>query len=286
MFDPKTKKYPYPKNTDGHYIIIKKNDKTVFDGDYPYIDNSRGFRFMQGVVRALLYAIVFPASRVRLGLRINGRENLKKHRDVISGGVISVCNHVHMWDYIAIMNAVKPRRPYLLVWAPNIRGENGKTVRLVGGVPIPDQSAGTRAYLRALRGLLGGGGWLHVYSEGSMWEYYRPIRPFKHGAAYLACEFDKPILPLAFSYREPNWIRKHVFRQIACLTLNIGEPIFADKSLSKKEMKKDLTIRSHEAVCRLAGIEPKDNLYPPVFSNSVRVDYYADSYGEGYRGSK
>ena len=286
MYDPKTKKYPYPEDTAGHYLIVKKDDGTVFDTSYPYVDTSAGMRIKQALLRAALYAVAFPLAGIRLGLRIRGRENLKKHRDVISGGVISVCNHVHMWDYIAIMNAVKPRRPYLLVWAPNIRGENGKTVRLVGGVPIPDQSAGTRAYLRALRVLLGGGGWLHVYSEGSMWEYYRPIRPFKHGAAYLACEFDKPILPLAFSYREPNWIRKHVFRQIACLTLNIGEPIFADKSLSKKEMKKDLTIRSHEAVCRLAGIEPKDNLYPPVFSNSVRVDYYADSYGEGYRGSK
>lgn len=285
MFDPKTTKYPYPLRTDAHYLIVKKDDGTVFDADYPYIDRSRGFRLMQGVVRALLYTVVFPASYVRLGLKIEGRENLKRHRDVLKSGVISVCNHVHMWDYIAVMNAVKPRRPYLLVWAPNIRGENGKTVRLVGGIPIPEQSSGTKAYLKALRGLLDNGGWLHVYSEGSMWEYYRPIRPFKHGAAYLACEFGKPVLPMAFSYREPNWVRRHIFRQIACLTLRIGDPLYADEALPKRAQKRDLTVRSHEAVCRLAGIDPSDNLYPPVFQNNERVDYYTTEYGEGYKGS-
>ena len=87
------------------------------------------------------------------------------------------------------------------------------------------------------------------------------------------------------SVREPGWIRKHIFRQIACFTLRIGEPIFADPSLSKKEQRKDLTIRCHEAVCRLAGIDPKENLYPPVFNESKRVDYYTDTYGVGYKDS-
>ena len=33
-------------------------------------------------------------------------------------------------------------------------------------------------------------------------------------------------------------------------------------------------IAARQAVCRLAGINPEDNLYPPVFCDNDRVDYY------------
>ena len=183
------------------------------------------------------------------------------------------------------MKAVRPYRTNVISWAPNINGENGTLIRMVGGIPIPDTDlAATKTYMKAIHNLLEGGGWLQVYAEGSMWEFYAPIRPFKPGTAHIACESGKPVLPLGFSYREPGWIRKHIFHQIACFTLTIGEPIFANPELSKKEQRRDLTLRCHEAVCRLAGIDPKDNLYPPIYADSKRIDYYTTEYGVGYRG--
>ena len=286
MYDPKTCKYPYPEDTGSHYLKVKKDDGTVFDRDYPYVDLSKSFLRKKKLIRVLLRILVFPMSRIRLGLRVRGRENLKKYRDVISRGIISCSNHVHMWDYISIMNAVKPHQPYVLSWAPDIRGENGKLIRLTGGIPIPEGNMrATAAYVNAVRKLLESGGWLQVYAEGSMWEYYAPIRPFKRGAAFFACRYDKPILPMAYSYREPGWIRKHIFRQIALLTLSIGEPLYKDDSLPKAEQEEDLVRRSHAAVCRLAGISPDENIYPPVYEDSKRIDYYTTEYGIGYRGS-
>ena len=287
MFDPKTDKFPYPEITDRHYLEVHMNRGYVFDTKYPYIDRSKGFRFKQGVVRFLLKIFVFWVATVRMGLKIEGRENIKKHRAVLENGVISVANHVHMWDYICVMKAVRPFWPNLLAWAPNINGENGTLIRMVGGIPIPEgNTAATKTYLKVIRNLLQNDhGWLHIYAEGSMWEYYRPIRPFKRGAAHIACDSDKPILPLGFSYREPGWIRKHIFRQIATFTLHVGEPVFPNKDLGPKEREKDLLIRSHEAVCALAGIDPKLNLYPPVFDDSKRIDYYTKTYGVGYKGS-
>lgn len=288
MFDPKTDKFPYPVETDKHYLEVHMDRGYVFDTKYPYIDRSKWFRFRQGVVRFLLNIFVFHVATVRMGLRIEGRENLKKHRDVLKNGAVSVANHVHMWDYIAVMKAIRPFRSNLLAWAPNINGENGTLIRMVGGIPIPEgNTAATKTYLKVMRNLLiKDHGWLHIYSEGSMWEYYRPIRPFKRGASHIACDCGKPVLPLAFSYREPGWIRKHVFRQIAMFTLRIGEPLFPDKDLSPKEREKDLTNRTHDAVCTLAGIDPKENIYSPLFGeDSKRVDYYTSTYGVGYKGS-
>ena len=287
MFDPKTNRYPYPEITDRHYLVIRKDRGFVFDTSYPYIDRSKWFRFRQGLVRLLLNVIVFPMTSVRLGLKVEGRENIKKYRSVLENGAISVCNHVHMWDYLAVMKTIRPFKPNLLSWAKNINGENGTLIRLVGGIPIPEDSvAAQKVFLKEIQNLLNDHGWLHIYAEGSMWEYYAPIRPFKRGAALIAVTNNKPVLPMGFSYREPGWIRRKIFRQTALFTLHVGEPIYPDMNLKPKEREKDLTIRAHNAVCSLVGIDPADNIYEPDFNDSKRIDYYTTSYGAGYRGSR
>ena len=286
-YDPKTNKFPYTDITDKHYLKVKKNNGLVFDENYPYIDRSKGFLFKQKLIRILLYILVFPIATVRMGLRIKGRENIKKHKDVLKNGVISCCNHVHMWDYIAVMKAIRPFKSNLLAWAPNVRGENGKLIRLVGGIPIPDRGAhATAAYLNVLEDLLKNEkGWLHIYAEGSMWEYYAPVRPFKRGISYLSIKSGKPVLPLGISYRKAGFIRSKIFQQVACLTLTVGEPVYPNEPLPLGEREKDLTVRCHDAVCRLVGIDPAKNLYPPVFNNDKRIDYYTDVYGVGYKTS-
>ena len=286
MFDPRTNKFPYTEQTDKHYLEVHMDRGIRFDANYPYVDRTKGMKCKRALTRVLLNLIVFPVATVRLGLRVKGRENLKKHKEVLKKGVISCANHVHMWDYISVMKGVRPFKTSVLIWAPNINGENGTMMRLVGGIPIPENDlAATREYIREVSAYLEEGGWLHIYPEGSMWEYYAPIRPFKAGAAYFACKCDKPVLPMAFSYREPGWIRKHIFHQIACYTLNIGEPVFPDPGLGGREQREELTVRCHEAVCRLAGIDPQENVYPPIFDDSKRVDYYTTEYGVGYKGS-
>ncbi len=288
MFDPKTNRFPYTEITDKHYLKIHKDRGYVFDSSYPYIDKSGWFRFKQKMVRIILNVFVFPVATIRLGLKIEGRENIKKYKDVLDDGIISVCNHVHMWDYLAVMKAIRPYRSNLLAWDKNINGENGTLIRLVGGIPIPEKNvAGQKAFLKTLSGLLcEDHGWLHIYAEGSMWEYYQPIRPFKRGASMIAVSNNKPVIPLGFSYREPNWIRKNIFRQIAVFTLHVGEPIYPDMDLKPKEREKDLTVRANRAVCSLVGIDPDKNIYEPVFNASKRIDYYTDTYGVGYNGSR
>lgn len=286
MFDPKAVKFPYPEITDRHYLELKKDRGIVFDADYPYIDESKGFKFRCFMLRILLKTVVLPVVRIRMGLKVEGKKNLKKHKETIEKGVVSCCNHVHMWDYLGILSSLGKIKPHVLVWADNINGEFGKMMRLVGGIPIPEKDRrATMAYFKAVRKLLAEGGWLHIYPEGSMWEYYRPLRPFKRGASFVAIDSNKPILPMGYSYRKPNFIRKHIFRQIATFTLHIGEPIYKNEALPKKEQEADLTKRSFDAVRKLIGLTEKENLYPAEFDDTKRVDYYTDTYGVGYKGS-
>ena len=61
----------------------------------------------------------------------------------------------------------------------NIRGENSKLMRLVGCIPIPENDMhGTIEFMKTIKQLLSEKCWLHIYPEGSMWEFYKPIRPF------------------------------------------------------------------------------------------------------------
>lgn len=285
MYDPKINIYPYPEDTDKHYLGVKKNHGIVFDTHYPYVDYSFKQKLSEFGVRILLYSFVFPVMRIRLGLKIEGRKNLKLHKEEIKKGIISISNHVHMWDYIAVMRAVAMHHTHILAWDKNINGENGKIIRSVGGIPVPvDNVKASAKMVSSVKKLLNDGGWLHISAEGSMWEYYAPIRPFKDGPAYFAYKADKPVLPLAFSYRETKGINK-LFHKRPLLTIHIGEPLYINKELERIDAINDLTIRLHQAVCKLAGFEEGENIYEPIFNNSKRIDYYTTEYGVGYKGS-
>ena len=262
----------YPEYTDMHYIEKKKVKDITFDENYPYVDNSFGFKFKRFFIRCGLRLIVFPFCRIKLGLKIEGRKNLKKNKKIIKNGVISCCNHVHMWDYICIMKAVRGYKPHFISWKENITGESGGLVRLVGGIPIPDSMKALRKYNEDLDKLMNSGGWLHIYPEGSMWEFYDKIRPFKRGLAFYAMKYNKPILPMAIKYRKASFLRRVILRRDWSFTITIGDLIYNNLDLDKKEQEIDLIKKCHMEVCKLAGIEYKDNKYEAIFNNSKRID--------------
>ena len=271
MFDPKSKKYPYPEYTDMHYLKIKKDRKIIFDENYQYIDKSKSFKFKQFLVRILLRLIVFPMVKIRLGLKIYNKGLLKKYKKDLKEGIITVSNHIHMWDYLAILRLLKPIKPYVLVWDKNINGESGNLVRLVGGIPIPIDSLKAKlAFLSGIKEIMNNNKCMHVYPEGSMWELYPYLRPFKKGAFRFAYEYDKKILPLVFSFRKPSWIRRCIFKQEACLSLSICEMKEIDKTLDKNDAIEKLTISTFEDMVKTAGIE--DNPYQSIFKNDKKVE--------------
>ena len=275
-FDPKPTKYPFPEQTDQHYLKVKKDNGLVFDEKYPYIDRSKRFRFQDKFVRFLLYFVGFLIAKIVLGLKVKGKKYIKEHKKDLKNGVVSISNHINLFDYMAILYIAKPIKPRTLVWAKNIKGENSWFIRHVGGIPIPEDNlkGGLRYYKVVNDFLAKENGWLHIYAEGSMWEYYRPIRPFKRGAAFFAVKNNKPILPIAFTYRKCGWLRRFLFKTNASVTLNIGELVYPNLELSEKEAIKDLTIRAHNEVCKLAGFKPGENIYNPIFNNDKKINYY------------
>ncbi len=246
--------YVYPEKTDEHMIDVPHVVDTNFDENYDYVDKSFWFRFKRFWLFVLLHTIVLPVTRIRFNLKIVGRKKLKKHKEILKNGVVTTCNHVFMWDYLCVLAAISPRKPYVITWETNFEGPNRKLIRLIGGVPIPTKNLrGMAKFSQTIDGVLKSKKWVHVYPEGSMWHYYSEIRPFKKGAFKYAHQNNVPVLPLAISYRDPKGLHKLFGKKKPMITLTIGDPLMADKSLPKNEAVEKLCKKCHETTKALSN---------------------------------
>ena len=198
---------------------------------------------------------------VRHGLRIHGKEKLKQHKALFKDGLITVSNHVFMWDFICIMVALRPRLGYFPAWKINLEGPNGPLIRMAGGIPIPvDNLRALKKFKAAMDQVLESKTWLHFYPEGSMWLFYPDVRPFKKAVFQYAVRYDRPIIPMGFSFRPRRGITK-LFTDKPAVDLHIGTPLFPDRSLSPVEATRQLQKEAYHAVQGLCGIHPGDPNY-------------------------
>ena len=258
----------YPAKPDDHMVPIKVVHEVTVDENYPFLDKSFRFRFMRGLVYLGIYTLVFLISPLRYGLKIEGRKNLRKHRKLLKNGAMTVSNHVHRWDFLFLLQALRYRTMYFPVWKEQLRGTDEGFIRLAGGIPIPDEIRTMKHFNAAFDEICAKKIWIHAYPESCRFDYFQPIRPFKKGVFTMAYRYNLPVLPLAVSYREPrfpftpaNLLRSLAGKQtLPMITVRIGEPVLFDSALSRKEAVQKLRKDSHEAVVRLAGI--RENPYP------------------------
>jgi 1-acyl-sn-glycerol-3-phosphate acyltransferase len=204
------------------------------------------------------------------GIKIVGKENIKKNKELIKEGIITICNHVFMWDFIGIMMAMRPRLSYYPAWSTNFEGPNAGVIDLTGGIPIPTKNLkSVKKFNDALNQVLIDKKILHFYPEASMWYYYPDIRPFKQTVFKLAVKHNKPIIPMGYSFREPKGLYK-IYKRRPCVTLNIGEPIYPNESLNIPERINDLQHRCYVKVQELVGIKPGD----PTYNENQDIETY------------
>jgi 1-acyl-sn-glycerol-3-phosphate acyltransferase len=80
------------------------------------------------------------------------------------------------------------------------------------------------------------------------------IRPFKKGMFTAAYNYRLPVIPLAFSYREPWGLYRLFKKGYPLITLRIGEPVLPDLSLSRREAVSLLRAQVHRRIVELAGL--------------------------------
>jgi 1-acyl-sn-glycerol-3-phosphate acyltransferase len=228
--------YEYPDLFEEHMLHVpKKADPPVLDEKYPYINKKIYFRIARVGILFASKTVGFLLLKLLIGVKCNNREILKKYKKELKNGAITICNHVHMWDFLCVMFAIRNRSLFFPAWPKNLTGPNRHLIRLIGGVPIPSQKSGIVEFNHTLNDVLIQGKWLHFYPETSAWFYFDAIRPFKKGVFSYAVKHNKPIIPLVITYRDPRKLFKLIYRKKPLLSINVGEPIFPDLNLSESE---------------------------------------------------
>lgn len=201
------------------------------DEYFRFVNRNIFFRTCSSVI---FYVIGMPvltvASRLFLGLRIKGQQNLR----YLKGGAVTVTNHVHVLDSPMIACSLFPRKPLFASLKSNFEIPFIRwLVRLLGGVPIPESPKALHAFMEAMRKQLKKGRIVHFYPEASLWPRYEELRPLKNGAFHLAVKSDVPIVPMVFTFREPGKLASKLHKK-QLVTLTIGKPEYPAKQGTDK----------------------------------------------------
>ena len=93
-----------------------------------------------------------------------------------------------------------------------------------------------------------------------MWFYYPDIRPIKKAVFKYAVTFDRPILPITFSFRPRKGLWKLIGKS-PLADLNIGDPIFPDNSLERNEATQKMQAEAYHVMQVMNGVNPGDATY-------------------------
>ena len=234
--------------------IRGKRKNIKFDGTYPYLDKSLKFRIWHFLIYLVTWIAAFPLNRIRFGLRIEGRDKIRKNRKLFANGVLTVCNHVHRWDMICVLQAMRYRKAWIPMYAQAFNGTDGFLMKSIGGIAIPESYRGLRKFDQALDELHDNKQWLHIFPESCSWYGYAPLRPFKTGAFNMACRFEIPVLPLMISFRPRTGWRRFFGKGAPLLTIRVGDPIVPNPNAPRKEEAARLRDLAHKTMLDLAGI--------------------------------
>ncbi|MBQ0040385.1 MAG: 1-acyl-sn-glycerol-3-phosphate acyltransferase [Treponema sp.] len=242
------------------------NPKIVYDIDfednYPFLDRSFYGRLNNFIIYTGIFCLVFPLHKLRYGLKIKGKENIKKNMKLFKNGAMTVSNHVYGWDFLAVAQAVKYRRLWFPVRALQVKTKQKFMIRGAGGLPIPEKPAALRRFNLAFDKLHEEKKWIHIFPESCRWDFYQPIRPFRKGAFKMAYRYDIPVIPMAISYRKPDGIHKILGTKHPLITLTVGTPIVPGEiqGESRNEICDIMRKNAHQQIVAMAGIEK--NMWP------------------------
>ena len=267
--------YKYPERSDEHMLVLKRTRELKLDKNYEYMPRGFAFRVKRALVAVVLHLIVFPLTHLTHGLRIHGKKNFKKHKKEFKNGAITISNHVFMWDYLCVLKAIRPHISYFPAWKPNFESSFCPFMRILGGMPIPEDDIHAMiSFKHAMDEVVESGRWLHVFPEGSLWYFYPDIRPLKPAVFQYAVKYEKPLIPISMSFRPRRGWRK-IFGKGPFVDLHISEPIYADKSLPYGEAVNELRARAYRIMQEMNGIHPGD----PTYNEDQNIDNYRKTMG-------
>lgn len=215
------------------------------DENYHFVPKSRLKRFFSYLLKQIVTILAVFYNKLFFGLKIVGREKLQH----IKGGMVTICNHVHVLDCSMVVQAISPRNMFIPTIKSNLEIFLLRhVIKTLGGIPIPQTPNALKSFNEHLTELLKRGNVVHVYPEGILYPYYtKGIRRFRRGAFKFAYDADVPVVPMVITFRKSRGWRK-LTNRCPLLTLTVLDPIYPDTSHSAREEVNQLMDTCFEAM--------------------------------------
>lgn len=181
------------------------------------------------VLRKIALTLLPVYNRLMFGLTVSGEDNLAD----VSGGMVTICNHVHTLDCTMVAGVCRQHRMYFPTLDENLKMPFvGHLVDDLGGIPIPGRISGFRGFMEGIEATLRQGDAIHLFPEGSLEPYCPTLRPFQKGAFAFAYDAEVPLVPMVLTYRSVNGVRS-LLRKKPLLHLEILKPVYPDVNNKK-----------------------------------------------------
>ena len=240
--------YTDPLNDDFAGNNIKRRE---VDRSFKLVHSSiiwRIWAFLMYYVIAI--PIIFTISKLYLGLKIVGKENLKS---VKNSGYFLFGNHTRALDAFVPSMTAYPKKAYIIANADAVSLKGlGWLVMMLGCMPIPTQTTAIPNLMDAIDHRYKENACITIYPEAHIWPFYTGIRPFKATSFRYPVKLGAPSLPITTTYRK----RRGLFRlcRRPGMTIHIGKAVYPDTSLPAKAAQKKLRDQIYEAMCRTANV--------------------------------
>lgn len=223
------------------------------DGHLKYVNHNPVWNFFAFLLYYLIASpIVWLVAKVRFGLKIKNRKNLRLARKT---GYFIYANHTQAVDSVTPAIVAYPKKAYLIADpdAVSIKGLKN-VVLMLGAIPVPDTLGGMKLFMSTVEKRIRQKRVVAIYPEAHIWPYYTGIRPFPSTSFRYPLKLNVPSFAMVTTYRE----RKS--HRTPGMTLTISEPFYPNKNLGFKEAQEDLRDRIYAYMKSLAT-DPKNVEY-------------------------
>ena len=216
------------------------------DGSYDYERKNLRSRFLSFFLyRIVMYPVVVLYARIVFRQKIIGRDKLKPYR---KQGLFLYGNHTQpLGDALLQTRLTFPARTNIIVHPNNlVVPVLGRMVPYLGGLPVPDDKAACRNFLKAVKIRISEGRPLVIYPEAHIWPYYTGIRPFADTSFRYPTELEAPVFCFVNTYKKTG------FRKRPRMVTYIEGPFWADEGAAPKDRRRALRDAVYSKMCELA----------------------------------
>lgn len=229
----------------------------VYKGKKKVVVERRGFYAF--VSTLLIWLIWFAVGILKFfrGVKYIGKKNARKLPK--NQGFFIYTNHAGVFDVVLSYFLAWPKRAQAVGYSEALANPfTHFLVPLCGFIPLPTDIHDMPKFVHAVKyyveDLRQG---VVIYPEAHLWPTYTGIRNFKRQSFRYPVELDKPVLPAFFARRKRKGLWK-LFKKPR-ITVIVGDPIYPDKTLSRKEAIQKLGDETYQALLRMSqSIEQED----------------------------